>query len=72
MATQDPIQWKKIKNSRDERLRCTDCDSVAMEVRSVPVAKKRHTPEANRLPTIALCLSCKKKKVIYYGAPIRN
>jgi hypothetical protein len=65
--------WKRFKKTPvRERLRCTNCDSIAMEVRAEPVARKRHTRTGNRKRTIARCLSCRSSKVLAYGGRTPN
>lgn len=66
------IAWKTLTSGTRKRLRCTNCDSVAMEVRSEPVERKRHTKDSNKLRVVARCLSCKRGRVIHYGAPVRG
>jgi len=64
------ITWKRITGTANRRLRCTKCDSIAMEVRSEPV--ERQAKYGHRLQTIARCLSCRTIKVIGYGVPQPN
>ncbi len=60
------LVWKQLKSGVRERLRCTICDSVAMEVRAEPVAKKRHIRIGKRRRTVARCLGCRSPKVLAY------
>lgn len=62
------IVWKDLKSGTAQRLRCTNSDSVAMEVRAEPVKKKHHTRTATKRRTMARCLACRASKVVAYGA----
>jgi hypothetical protein len=63
-TTRSPVRWRVLKKTNARRLRCINCDSIAMEVRAEPV--KRNTRELgdNQFRISALCLSCRQFIVI--------
>jgi len=61
------LVWRALKKAEKERLRRTNCDQIAVEVRSEPVRRKVRTRTAHRRRIVAFCLSCRSPKTLAYG-----
>jgi RNase P subunit RPR2 len=65
------IVWKQFKNNpAARRLRCRNCDSIAMEVKSEPVKRKVHTRSSHKRRIVAICLKCRATKQLAYGGTV--
>jgi len=76
MAHNSPAQihgksfsWKHLKNTNQNRLRCTKCNNPLLLVIWEPVARKVKVHSAHRFRVIAKCPMCKGSVRITLGPP---
>ena len=61
------MTWKQIKSGLRDLLWCDRCDTGAVNVRSEPVKRKRHSLSSSRRRIVAICACCRAVHWLTYG-----